>query len=41
MFEFADFSLFMIQPRSVRIVAGFSQAYTLSAESFTQTLLTG
>jgi heme iron utilization protein len=41
MFEFADFSLFKIQPGSVRIVAGFAQAYTLSAESFTQTLLTG
>ncbi len=40
MFEFADFSLFKIQPTTVRVVAGFAQAYTMSAESFTQMLLT-
>jgi putative heme iron utilization protein len=38
MFGFADFSLFKIQPASVRFVAGFAQAYTISAESFTRLL---
>ena len=38
MFGFADFSLFKIQPTSVRFVAGFAQAYTISAESFTRLL---
>lgn len=38
MFGFADFSLFRIQPESVRFVAGFAQAYTLSAESFARLL---
>jgi putative heme iron utilization protein len=39
MFGFADFSLFKIQPRTVRVVAGFGQAFTMSAESFKQALL--
>jgi putative heme iron utilization protein len=38
MFGFADFSLFRIQPESVRFVAGFAQAYTFSAESFARLL---
>ena len=38
MFGFADFSLFKIQPESVRFVAGFAQAHTVSAESFTRLL---
>lgn len=38
MFGFADFSLFNIQPESVRFVAGFAQAHTLSAESFARLL---
>lgn len=38
MFGFADFTLFKIQPESVRFVAGFAQAYTISAESFTRLL---
>jgi putative heme iron utilization protein len=41
MFGFADFSLFKIQPESVRFVAGFAQAHTLSGESFRQMLLAG
>ena len=38
MFGFADFSLFKIQPESVRFVAGFAQAHTFSAESFSRLL---
>ena len=38
MFGFVDFSLFKIQPASVRFVAGFAQAHTFSAESFSQLL---
>lgn len=38
MFGFADFSLFKIQPESVRFIAGFAQAYTISAESFMRLL---
>lgn len=38
MFGFADFSLFKIQPASVRFVAGFAQAHTFSAESFARLL---
>ena len=41
MFGFADFSLFRIQPESVRFVAGFAQAHTFSGESFGQMLLAG
>ncbi len=41
LFGFADFSLFKIQPESVRFVAGFAQAHTFSAESFARILLAG
>ncbi|HSV78059.1 MAG TPA: pyridoxamine 5'-phosphate oxidase family protein [Ramlibacter sp.] len=34
LFTFADFSLFLIQARSVRFVGGFAQASTVSAEEF-------
>jgi putative heme iron utilization protein len=37
-FGFADFSMFKIQPTSVRFVAGFAQAHTFSRESFTRLL---
>ena len=33
MFGFADFSLFVIVPRTVRFVGGFAQATTISAET--------
>jgi putative heme iron utilization protein len=33
-FGLADFSLFGIQPRSVRFIAGFDQAVTLTPEAF-------
>jgi putative heme iron utilization protein len=38
MFGFADFSLFKIEPESVRFVAGFAQAHTFSGESFRRLL---
>jgi heme iron utilization protein len=38
MFGFADFSLFKIQPESVRFVAGFAQAHTYSAAAFARLL---
>ncbi len=38
LFGFADFSLFVIAPTSVRVVAGFAQAATLSAAEFTEIL---
>lgn len=38
LFGFADFSLFKIQPESVRFVAGFARAHTYSGESFAQVL---
>jgi hypothetical protein len=38
MFGFTDFSLFRIQPESVRFVAGFAQAHTFSAGSFARLL---
>jgi heme iron utilization protein len=34
MFGLADFSLFRIQPRSLRFIAGFAQAVTLTPETF-------
>jgi heme iron utilization protein len=33
MFGFADFSLFVIVPRTIRFVGGFAQATTISAET--------
>ncbi len=38
MFGFADFSMFLIRPLSVRFVAGFGQAHSLSGESLVQIL---
>jgi len=32
MFELPDFSMFRISPRSVRIIAGFGKAHSLSTE---------
>ena len=34
LFTFADFSLFLIQARAIRFVAGFAQASTVSAKEF-------
>lgn len=39
MFNFADFSLFIIQPSAIRYVGGFSQATTLTPEVLAQTLI--
>ena len=34
LFEYSDFSLFAIRPLSARVIAGFGQAVTISAEEF-------
>jgi len=36
MFGFADFSLFLLVPKSVRFVGGFAQAGSLTAEAYGQ-----
>lgn len=36
MFGFADFSLFLVTPRTVRFVAGFAQAWSLTGEAYAQ-----
>jgi putative heme iron utilization protein len=38
LFEFADFSLYLIRPASARFVAGFGEAHSLSAESLIRLL---
>jgi hypothetical protein len=38
MFGFGDFSLFAIEPRSIRFVGGFAQATTLSPETLASML---
>ena len=38
MFDFADFSIFLIRPASVRFVAGFGQAHSMTGESMMQAL---
>jgi len=38
LFNLADFSLFCVEPSSVRFVAGFAQAATLNPESFASAL---
>ena len=40
MFSFSDFSLFIVEPRSVRFVAGFGQAASLLAEEFSSIMST-
>jgi heme iron utilization protein len=34
MFGFADFSLFLVAPRSARFVGGFAQAWSVTADDF-------
>lgn len=34
MFGFADFSLFVIEPRSVRYVGGFAQAWSITGQEY-------
>jgi putative heme iron utilization protein len=34
LFEFADFSIFVIKPVSARLIAGFGQAVSVSGEDF-------
>ena len=38
MFEFADFSLFIIVPRTVRFIGGFAQARSITAETLAEIL---
>lgn len=40
MFGFGDFSLFLIRPSSLRLVAGFAQAKTLAPEDLIEALRT-
>jgi putative heme iron utilization protein len=37
-FELADFSLFVIRPRTVRFIAGFAQAMSISPDAFAAAL---
>jgi heme iron utilization protein len=34
LFEFSDFNIFIIKPVSVRVIAGFGQALTITGEDF-------
>jgi putative heme iron utilization protein len=34
LFEFSDFKLFLVRPLSARVIAGFAQAVTVTAEEF-------
>ncbi len=38
MFALADFSIFAIEPVSVRVIGGFAQAFSLGAEGFARVL---
>jgi putative heme iron utilization protein len=38
MFGFADFSLFVIVPRSLRVVGGFAQAWSLTAADYARSM---
>jgi putative heme iron utilization protein len=38
LFEFSDFSIFIIEPVSARLIAGFGQAMTITGEDFTRAL---
>jgi putative heme iron utilization protein len=36
MFDLPDFSLFVIRPRSIRLIAGFAQAMTITPDAFAE-----
>jgi heme oxygenase (biliverdin-IX-beta and delta-forming) len=38
LFEFSDFSIFVIEPVSARVIAGFGQAVTITGEDFATAL---
>src|SRR5262245_61150310 len=38
LFEFSDFNIFIIKPVSVRVIAGFGQAVTITAEDLAMAL---
>lgn len=39
MFEFSDFSLFLLEPQSARLVGGFGQAWSLTREQILQAMV--
>lgn len=41
MFGFADFSLFVIEPRSLRVVGGFAQAWSVTAADYARCMGAG
>jgi heme iron utilization protein len=41
MFGFADFSLFVIEPRSLRVVGGFAQAWSVTAADYARIMAAG
>lgn len=41
MFGFADFSLFLIEPRSLRVVGGFGQAWSVTAAEYARVMGSG
>ena len=38
LFEFSDFSIFVIKPVSARVIAGFGQAVTITGDDFATAL---
>ena len=38
LFEFSDFSIFVIEPVSARVIAGFGQAVTITGDDFATAL---
>jgi putative heme iron utilization protein len=41
MFGFADFSLFLIEPRALRVVGGFAQAWSVTAADYARLMQQG
>ncbi|HET8748557.1 MAG TPA: pyridoxamine 5'-phosphate oxidase family protein [Ramlibacter sp.] len=41
MFGFADFSLFVIEPRALRVVGGFAQAWSITAADYARFMAVG
>ena len=37
-FDYGDFSLFLVRPRSIRIIGGFAEAKTLTPQGFAEAL---
>jgi len=41
MFGFADFSLFVVEPRALRVVGGFAQAWSVTAADYARCMAAG